>query len=225
MLILLQWAYQHFAYNRKQSLKNIYELCGNFKDTEQGKIEFKNSLEAYFKFSDKSYLLQHIAENPKDYQKWFEVFFQMDKNIISNKFITVRQQKHLRDNLSRFLESYMNNTGLDLISGLVRLFLDDYKNSDGRGRFETSLEQIQNYEYTDKEFIFQQILKLGQKLSNNNKSYLAESLYKFFNSQEFLLRISKSLGDSFSMATLVEQANNRLKTINEKIYGGFRKIG
>jgi len=225
VLILLQWAYQHFAYNRKQSLKNIYELCGNFKDTEQGKIEFKNSLEAYFKFSDKSYLLQHIAENPKDYQKWFEVFFQMDKNIISNKFITVRQQKHLRDNLSRFLESYMNNTGLDLISGLVRLFLDDYKNSDGRGRFETSLEQIQNYEYADKEFIFQQILKLGQKLSNNNKSYLAESLYKFFNSQEFLLKIYKSLGDSFSMTTLIEHGNNRLKTINKKIYGGFRKVG
>jgi ATP-dependent DNA helicase RecQ len=149
----------------------------------------------------------------------------MDENIISNKFITVRQQKHLRDNLSRFLESYMNNTGLDLISGLVRLLLDDYRNSDGRDRFETSLEQIQNYEYADKEFIFQQILRLGQKLSNNNKSYLAESLYKFFNSQEFLLKISKSLDDSFSMTTLIEQGNNRLKTINKKIYGGFKKVG
>jgi ATP-dependent DNA helicase RecQ len=149
----------------------------------------------------------------------------MDENIISNKFITVRQQKHLRDNLSRFLESYMNNTGLDLISGLVRLLLDDYRNSDGRDRFETSLEQIQNYEYADKEFIFQQILRLGQKLSNINKSYLAESLYKFFNSQEFLLEISKSLDDSFSMTTLIEQGNNRLKTINKKIYGGFKKVG
>ena len=119
----------------------------------------------------------------------------------------------------------MNNTGLDLISGLVRLLLDDYRNSDGRDRFETSLEQIQNYEYADKEFIFQQILRLGQKLSNINKSYLAESLYKFFNSQESLLKISKSLDDSFSMTTLIEQGNNRLKTINKKIYGGFKKVG
>ena len=119
----------------------------------------------------------------------------------------------------------MHNTGLDLISGLVRLLLDDYGNSDGRDRFETSLEQIQYYESADKELILEQILKIGQELSNNNKSYLAESLYKSFNSKEFLLRISKSLGDSFSMATLIEQANNKLKTINEKIYGRFRKIG
>jgi ATP-dependent DNA helicase RecQ len=119
----------------------------------------------------------------------------------------------------------MNNTGLDLISGLIRLLLDDYGNSDGRGRFESSLEQIQHYESTNKEFIIEQILKIGQELSNNNKSYLAESLYKFFNSEEFLLRISKSLGDSFSIKTLVEQANKKLKTINEKIYGGFRKVG
>ena len=149
----------------------------------------------------------------------------MTKTYVTNTFITRRQQESLRDNLSRFLESYMHNTGLDLISGLVRLLLDDYGNSDGRDRFETSLEQIQHYESADKEFIVEQILKIGQELSNNNKSYLAESLYKFFNSQEFLLRISKSLGDSFTMATLVEQANNRLKTINEKIYGGFRKVG
>ena len=47
----------------------------------------------------------------------------------------------------------MHNTGLDLISGLVRLLLDDYGNSDGRDRFETSLEQIQHYESADKEFI------------------------------------------------------------------------
>jgi ATP-dependent DNA helicase RecQ len=225
ILILLQWSYDNFAYNRRQSLKNIYENCCDFADGDITSSEFKVRLENYFKFTQKSYVLQHIAENPKDFGKWFEVFYQIDKNIVTNTFITRRQQESLRDNLSRFLESYMHNTGLDLISGLVRLLLDDYGNSDGRDRLETSLEQIQHYESVDKEFIVEQILKIGQELSNNNKSYLAESLYKFFNSQEFLLRISKSLGDSFSMATLVEQANNRLKTINEKIYGGFRKVG
>ena len=37
VLNTLQWAYQHFAYNRKQSLKNIYELCGNFKILKRAK--------------------------------------------------------------------------------------------------------------------------------------------------------------------------------------------
>lgn len=225
ILILLQWSYDNFAYNRRQSLKNIYENCCDFADGDITSVEFKVRLENYFKFTQKSYVLQHIAENPKDFEKWFEVFYQIDKNIVTNTFITRRQQESLRDNLSRFLESYMHNTGLDLISGLVRLLINDYGNSDGRDRLETSLEQIQHFESADKEFIVEQILKIGQELSNNNKSYLAESLYKFFNSQEFLLRISKSLGDSFSMATLIDQANKRLKTINEKIYGGFRKVG
>lgn len=225
ILILLQWSYDNFAYNRRQSLKNIYENCCDFADGDITSAEFKVRLENYFKFTQNSYVLQHIAENPKDFEKWFEVFYQIDKNIVTNTFIIRRQQESLRDNLSRFLESYMHNTGLDLISGLVRLLINDYGNSDGRDRLETSLEQIQHFESADKEFIVEQILKIGQELSNNNKSYLAESLYKFFNSQESLLRISKSLGDSFSMATLIDQANKRLKTINEKIYGGFRKVG
>ena len=225
ILILLQWSYDNFAYNRRQSLKNIYENCCDFADGEITNEEFKVRLENYFKFTQKSYMLQHIAENPKDYKKWFEAFYQIDNNILIDKFITRRQQESLRDNLSRFLESYMHNTGLDLISGLVRLHLDDYGNADGRDRLETSLEQIQHYESTDKEFIVEQVLRIGQELSDNNKSCLAESLYKFFNSHEFLLRISKSLGDSFSMATLVEQANKKLKTINKKIYDEFRKVG
>lgn len=223
ILMLLQWAYQHFAYNRKQSLKNIYENCSKYADEEITSDEFKTTLENYFKFNETSYTLQHIAENPNDFIKWFEVFYQIDKNIITNKFITERQQEGLRDNLSRFLESYMQNIGLDLISGLIRLLLDDYENTDGRNRFETSLEQIQLYKSADKDFIVEQILKIGQELSAKNKSYLAESLYKFFASQEFLLKVSKSLGDSFSSSTLVEQANKRLKIINKKIYGGLAK--
>ena len=223
ILILLQWSYDNFAYNRRQSLKNIYENCCDFAGDDITGEEFKKRLENYFKFTQKSYLLQHVAENPKDYRKWFEVFYQIDENILTNKFITRKQQESLRDNLSRFLESYMHNTGLDLISGLLRLLLDDYENVDGRDRLETSLEQIQHYESTDKEFIFEQILRIGQELSSNNKSYLAESLYKLFISQEFLIRISKSLGDSFSRVTLIEQANKKLKIINEKIYEGLAK--
>lgn len=225
LLILLQWSYDNFAYNRRQSLKNIYENCCVFANGEITSVEFKTRLENYFKFSRSSYILQHIAENPKDFEKWFEVFYQIDKSVVSNKFIDRRQQESLRDNLSRFLESYMDNTGLYLISGLSRLLLDDFDNADGRERFETAIEQIKNYEVNDKGLIIKQILKIGQELNGTNKYHLAKSLYKFINNQEFLLRIYKSLGDSFSIRTFLEQANKRLKTINEKINGGFRKVG
>ncbi len=225
VLILLQWSYDNFAYNRRQSLKNIYENCCEFSEGNITKQEFKARLENYFKFNQTSYVLQHIAENPKDVERWFEVFYQVDKNIVTDKFLTSRQREALRDNLSRFLESYMYNPGLDLISGLLRLWLDDYENIDGRKRLESSLEEVQHFEESQIDFIITQILKIGKELTNKNKNFLAESLYKFFNDESFLHRILKELGDTFSMATIIENANKKLKTINERIYGGLRKAG
>jgi len=225
ILILLQWSYDNFAYNRRQSLKNIYENCCEFADGKISSEEFKVRLENYFKFSQSTFVLQHIAENPRDFTRWFEVFYQIDKNIVTDKLITTRQQETLRDNLSRFLESYMYNTGLDLISGLIRLLLDDYSNTDGRLRLEGSLEQIRNYPQEQIDFIIEQVLRVGKGMDNKNRSLLAESLYKHFNDQSFLMRISKSLGDSFSISTIVKSANKRLIGINEKLYHGFRKVG
>ena len=119
----------------------------------------------------------------------------------------------------------MYNPGLDLISGLLRLWLDDYGNIDGRKRLESSLEEIQHFEENQIDFIVTQILRIGKEMSNKNKNFLAESLYKFFNDELFLLRIHKELGDTFSMTVIIENANKKLITINKRIYGGLRKTG
>ena len=225
ILLLLQWSYDNFANNRRQSLKHIYENCCDFSEGLIDKEEFKTRLENYFKFNQSSYILQHIAETPKDFEKWFEVFYQVENNLKTDKFLSRQQRETLRDNLSRFLESYMYNPGLDLISGILRLWLNDYENIDGRKRLESSLEEIQHFEESQIEFIITQILKIGKELTNKNKNFLAESLYKFFNDELFLHRIQKELGDTFSMATIIDNANKKLKTINARIYGGLRKAG
>jgi ATP-dependent DNA helicase RecQ len=225
ILLLLQWSYDNFANNRRQSLKHIYENCCDFSEGVIDKEEFKTRLENYFKFNQSSYILQHIAETPKDFEKWFEVFYQVENNLKTDKFLSRQQREALRDNLSRFLESYMYNPGLDLISGLLRLWLDDYENIDGRKRLESSLEEIQHFEESQIDFIVTQILRIGKELTNKNKNFLAESLYKFFNDESFLHRIQKELGDTFSMASIIENANKKLKTINKRIYGGLRKTG
>lgn len=225
ILILLQWSYDNFAYNRRQSLKNIYENCCDYADGVISGAEFKLRLENYFKFTQSSFVLQHVAENPKDFVKWFEVFYQIDDNVVSAKIITRRQQETLRDNLSRFLESYMYNTGLDFVSGVIRLLLDEYSNTDGKARMESSLVQIAHWDKDEVDYIIERLLRIGKAMDNKNKSLLAESLYKYFNNETFLLRITKELGDSYSMSTIIELATRKLTTINEKIYGGFRKVG
>jgi len=225
ILILLQWSYDNFAYNRRQSLKNIYENCCEFSEGNITKQEFKARLENYFKFNQSSYVLQHIAENPKDIGRWFEVFYQVDENIVTDKFLVDRQKEALRDNLSRFLESYMYNPGLDLISGILRLWLDDYENIDGRKRLESSLEEIKHFEQSQIDFIVTQILRIGKELTNKNKNYLAESLYKYFSSETLLFLIQKELGDNFTMTVIIENVNIKLKSINQRLYGRFRKTG
>ncbi len=81
MKILLQWSYDKFGTNRRESLKNVYENCLKYDDTNEGKESFKRSLEAYFKFTEATYILQHIAENNnKDITKWFEVFYDENNN-------------------------------------------------------------------------------------------------------------------------------------------------
>lgn len=223
VLILLQWSYDNFAYHRRQSIKNVYENCCDFTEGNITKQEFKARLENYFKFTQSSYILQHIAENPQDIERWFEVFYQVNNNVVTKNLLTRSQTESLRDNLRRFLESYMYNTGLDLISGLVRLQLDDYDNTDGRRRLESSLEEVQQMDKDRIDYVITQILRIGKELTPKNKNLLAGTLATFFHDESALLQIHKALDDTVSMTILVEKANTNLQTINNRIYGKLRK--
>ncbi len=120
----------------------------------------------------------------------------------------------------------MHNNGLDLISGLIRLLLDDYENSDGRSRLEGSLKQIQNFSNNDQGYIVDEIIKIGMHCDEKNKSLLSESLYNIVNdSKEFLFKLSLELEDSFSTCKLLTDINKKLTTINEENYGRLEKIG
>ncbi|MDA9357584.1 hypothetical protein N9R34_01805 [Candidatus Thioglobus sp.] len=226
IVLLLQWSYDNQAYSQRQSLKNVYENSCAFADGEITSLVFKTRLENYFKFNQLTSSFQNIADNPKDFKKWFQVFYKVKKNQKTNIFITKEEQAAERDSLSRFLESYMYNTGLDAISGLLRLLLNDYDNSDGRARFESALEQIKNYPEKDQDFIISEIIHIGLECDENSKSLLSESLHNGFNpSKDFLLMLADKLQDSYSVSALVTNIHKKLTTINEENYGRLKKTG
>ena len=153
------------------------------------------------------------------------MFYKVNQKKKTKKFITLTQQEAERDSLSRFLESYMHNTGLDIISGLIRLLLDDHENADGKARLEGSLQEIKQYSDSEKDFIIAEIIKIGQHCDEKNKSLLSESLYNIVNdSKEFLLRLAAELDDEFSTQTLLKQINTKLTQINEENYGRLEEI-
>jgi len=215
--VLLQWSYDKFGTNRRESLKNVYENCLKYDDTVEGKEAFKKSLEAYFKFTEATYVLQHIAENNnKDISKWFEVFY--DKKNFINKDSLI----DLKGSLQRFLESFQSNTGLNLINGLTTILLEESFNKIEEQRFSKAFETISNYEELKFDFVIDQILEISKRMDQKGKIILLKFLYKFSKSEEEKLRFAKELGDT---KTILKHYNNRLNSINKNIEYGFRKIG
>lgn len=212
--LLLMWSYDNFSYNRKQSLKNIYENCCDLADGKLDSSKFKQRIENYFRVTNSSFILQHIAENPNDIKSWFKVFYE-EQNL--HQFISSDQQEKLRDNLSRFLESYMYNTGLDFVSGLIRLILGDYDNNDGKIRMESSLEKIKEYSKKDFDYVIKELIKIGENLDDNSKSLLSESIYKVVKDESLLFSLAECMKDSYSIKTCINLYNNRLKKVQRRL--------
>ncbi|MEI9921117.1 MAG: DEAD/DEAH box helicase [Bacteroidota bacterium] len=224
ILLLLQWSYDNFAYHRRESLKNIYENTCLLADGTISQAKFKETLENYFKFNQSTYILQYIAENPKDVSRWFEPFHQIDNNTVTDKLLTVQQQEALRDNLRRFLESYMYNPGLDLISGMVRLWLNDFEDTDGRNRLESALKEVRRFDAINIDYVKKQILKVGAVFRSKQRILLSECLCEIFTDEETQQMIFEKLQDEHSLSLILDKANIRLQKINSKIYGGLRKV-
>ncbi|WP_404811777.1 DEAD/DEAH box helicase [Capnocytophaga canimorsus] len=233
---LLQWIFDHIVYNRKQSLKTLYDWCLEFKDS----ASFKKQLDSYFVFSDLTFILQALGEKPLDYKNWFDVFYfeeetnesingQLKKNKIfiptlKDKMLRNDKYRNLRDVISRFLESYKNNVGLDFVSGLVRLALDDFKNLDGKPRFENALKMITTeFSKENQQEILDKLMSLGKHFETHQKERICISIKKYFSEQVFV-----SFADEFHLPYLLvdlyQQRIEKLKQINNQLYEQLREI-
>lgn len=210
-LILVEWTYENIIYNRRQSIKNILELCEGFTDGET----FKNDIEKYFKFTDKTIILESIAQQPLDYSSWFDIFYDTVKgtndSTISKKLIDREAVEDIRGSINRLLESYRYNTGLNFISGICRLILNDYENQDGKKRLESAFQELMEYDDDSKIDILNNTLKLKSLLSEDNTIILSELLCEHYPDQP--IRIYKELNDSHSLGITLEDSLNKLINI------------
>ena len=228
---LIKWVNNHFVYNRRQSLKNIYEACLNLKNT-----DFKYALENYFKFSESSFVLQHISENSFDFKKWFEVFYFLrtegQKQYRTDQVLNSNQLLNLQNNLGRFLESYSNNIGLNFISGILRLMNDDFENIDGKNRLEQSFNfLIENDWKLGKEertenFVLIETCKIVKTAKIETRNQLAiffiDKIGKDLNAIKI---INEHLDDEITSIYIINVLKKRLINVNQKIYEQIERIG
>jgi len=210
---LLNWTFENIAYNRKQSLKTLSDWCTQFEDSES----FKSRIDSYFIFTETTFLLQHIAENPKEFEKWFDVL------TTNNQFPNEVEFKKLRDSISRFLESYRNNLGLNFLSGFVRLALNEYQDSDGKERFESALETIkQTFSKIEQDDFLNRLMILGGNLKEEHKMELCQSITKFF--PEKLEQFAKYYDLAYLLNDVYAQKLTELKKLNTLLYEQLTEI-
>ena len=233
---LLNWIFENIAYNRKQSLKTLRDWCNEFIYTEGYESEnFKRRIDNYFKFTEATFILQHISENPKDYEKWFEALTIVERdafNAIKSKIYLPEIQnslekkerfESLRDGISRFLESYGHNVGLNFLSGLVRLFLNQYQDSDGIERFENALKYIrQNFNEIEQEDILTKLFKIGDNFDENSKYELCLSVTKYY--PELLEELAEYYNLAYLLNDVYAEKVKELKQLNKKLYERLAEI-
>lgn len=210
---LLNWTFENIAYSRKQSLKTLSDWCSEFEDSES----FKQRIDSYFIFSETTFILQHIAENPKDYEKWFEVL------TTNNQFPNKTEFEKLKDSISRFLESYRNSIGLNFVSGFVRLALNEYEDSDGKERFESALSSVKETFTQEHQIDFLTRLKiLGKHLTEEQKMDLSQSISKYY--PEMLEELAEYYDLAYLLNDVYAQKLKDLKKLNKKLYEQLAEI-
>lgn len=178
-MVLLDWTYDTIVYCRRQAIKTIYERCENFTTSE----EFKNEIDNYFKYDNTTVIFDNIAFNKTDYHEWFKLFY------LEHNFIQKKEFIELRGTIARYLESSKNNVGLNLISGIIRLFLDDYINEDGKNRLVAAFKIIRTYNDETKQSILNEMLKIAEQLKDSkNKNYLRRLLYKEYPNEKIKIK-------------------------------------
>ena len=235
---LLQWIFDHIIYNRKQSLKTLYDWCLDFK----GSDDFKAHLDSYFVFNDVTAILQTIGEKPFEYEQWFKVFYYQEStneikegNYVSNNiFIPAikdnrlknEKYRNLQDAVSRFLESYKNNVGLNFISGLIRLVLDDFNNLDGESRFKRAFESIKNDEKSfpteHQNFILEKLVDLGSYFKTEQKEILCDVIKEYY--PEKLEFFAEKFDLPYLLYDNYRKKLQQIKDLNTKLYEQVRTI-
>lgn len=210
---LLNWTFENIAYSRKQSLKTLSDWCLEFENSEN----FKQRIDSYFIFSETTFILQHIAENPKDYEKWFEVL------TTNNQFPNKIEFEKLKDSISRFLESYRNSIGLNFVSGFVRLALNEYEDSDGKERFESALASVKETFTQEQQKDFLNRLKvLGKHLTEEQKMELSQSISRYY--PEMLEELAEYYDLAYLLNDVYAQKLKDLKKLNKKLYEQLAEI-
>jgi len=211
--ILIEWTNEHIVYSRLQSTRNMREICSPHESDEA----FRQSIRDYFKYTDETIRFDNIVEQPAAFIRWMDLLYKgtyaADKSIIEIDEATAAVGA-----LRRYLETYQNNPGLNYLCGMLRLYVDDYEESEGEARLDAAFRTItmENGSFTkeQQESIFQETLSFAKNFDLKNKNYLSEILLTYY--PEAAQTIQEALEDQASLLRIIQRNTQYLHEIVEE---------
>lgn len=197
---LVVWSFKHFTQNQIDSLKNLYEYCSKYKTS-------KELMGAIVQFLTTDPGLRGVLEDETT-NKWFEYLNE-----------TVPEERQHKVN--RMLESYGSSTALDYISGITRLELNNFENTDGEQRFRASLENLNKKEDSFKKKIIDKTLSYLK--DNENIEQIVPVLLDYM--PEYLNEIYLATGSEYCAKIKIKQFKDKLDEIGGGINARCRKDG
>lgn len=211
--MLLNWSLDHFAYGRRQSLKTVYEQCYAAASGKISQAQFKQALESYFQFGESSDLLKLIADDPTNILQCFKVFYLQNRKQDIPVLCGPDELLRIKEQLSRFLESYKNNTGLDLISGLLRLKFNDFDDIDGERRYHSALRKIIELPHKDQAETLRQICLLFQATDQKQQEILVRSTSHIIDDIRLLNIFNEGLSEGIADSDILTKQYHRLSSL------------
>ena len=199
--VLIRWTYDHIIYSRRQAIYHIKQFCEEFTTPE----EFRARVDNFLAINETSVRLDYIVSGDADWPEWFDElsYYVADpEDPAKRKERTVGDYAALRDQVSRYRESYSRITGLNLIYVLSGAL---------SGRFNSIVD-------TD---VFQDVIADicgNQKIKEEDKKEILKKTV------DILSERKDSIGDEvlgcFSKV-LIEQFPNQARELNERFQDSY----
>ena len=145
---LLDFVYQEIEKKRRTAIRTMVEVCRQASQEIDKNQFFRKELLSYLEENPFTYELLQIAKSDEP-SGWWEILNKVDGG---NQYLLLKQNaaQELLGSCRRTLESYPDHPGLNLVSGLARLFLPKTENDLIINDFVRGLRLMNAYDFHEK---------------------------------------------------------------------------
>ena len=192
--VLLKWVEANIVYNRKQSIQNILNDIEQYRNDGDA---FKEHIEARFRITQVSSLIDEVARDARDINLWFEIIDNRDTDTAIA-------------NLQRYVESYQNNHGLNYCLAVCQLLANQSSAFGLDDRLSSALDSLSPR--LRKQAIEKAIIAIKERDAGaQSRNTFGRIVSRRF--PELSRSIYKELGDEGSLAIILNDQLQRLNRI------------